>query len=66
MKNKKKVVSGRGVGGGGGDQVGGGGQCGCGQRIEVFVKIKKKSRGFGSWESGWGIRVGVKEELKFL
>ena len=40
--------------GGGGVRVGGGGQGGCEQRIEVFVKIKKKI-----WEgvrgSGWGV-----------
>ena len=48
-----------------------GGQDGCERRIEVFVKIKKKKffffggggRGGGS---GWGVRVDVNEELKFL
>ena len=50
-----------------------GGQGGCERRIEVFVKIpKKKNRGggsgggVGSGESGWGVRVDVNEELKFL
>ena len=38
--------------------------------IEVFVKIQKKN--FFFWGggvgggSGWGVRVDVKEELKFL
>ena len=46
-----------------------GGQGGCEQRIEVFVKIKKKKKfgwGGGGGESGWGVRVDVNEELKFL
>ena len=59
----------------------GGGQGGCERRIEVFVKIQKKIffgggggrgvsgrgpvRGGGSG-SGWGVRVDVNEELKFL
>ena len=39
--------------------------------IEVFVKIQKKNwGGVGGWvggsESGWGVRVDVNEELKFL
>ena len=50
-----------------------GGQSGCERRIEVFVKIQKKfffflgggSVGGGSG-SGWGVRVDVNEELKFL
>ena len=58
-----------------------GGQSGCERRIEVFVKIQKKdfflggggggvrggggSVGRGSG-SGWGVRVVVNEELKFL
>ena len=50
--------------GGGGGQVGGGGgvfgvggsQGGCEQRIEVFVKIKKKNWGMG------GVRVDVTEK----
>ena len=44
-----------------------GGESGCERRIEVFVKIKKKKFG-GGWlgGSGWGVRVDVNEELKFL
>ena len=45
--------------------------------IEVFVKIRKKKKFFGGgsgggggggWVggSGWGVRVDVNEELKFL
>ena len=47
--------------------VGLGGQSGCERRIEVFVKIQKKKKieGGGSG-SGWGVRVDVNEELKFL
>ena len=46
----------------------GGGQSGCERRIEVFVKIqKKKIWGVGGGSgSGWGVRVDVNEELKFL
>ena len=54
------------------------GQGGCEQRIEVFVKIQKTN--FFFWGggvggggggrsvggSGWGVRVDVNEELKFL
>ena len=58
-----------------------GGQSGCERRIEVFVKIQKKKffLGGGGWGgggggggsvggsgSGWGVRVDVNEELKFL
>ena len=49
-----------------------GGQGGCERRIEVFVKIQKKNiffgGGVGSGEGGvgWGVRVDVNEELKFL
>ena len=47
-----------------------GGQDGCERRIEVFVKIKKKvffcGGGVGWGGSGWGVRVDVNEELKFL
>ena len=60
----------------GGSGVGVGGQSGCERRIEVFVKIqKKKFCGGGSGGSlemgggsgsGWGVRVDVNEELKFL
>ena len=67
-------------GGGGGGQVGGGGgggdgvggsQGGCEQRIEVFVKIKKKNWGGGEGGGlgrvgGGGVRVDVNEVLKFL
>ena len=60
------------LGGGGGRSVGGvglGGQSGCERRIEVFVKIQKKKfwgGGVGGSGSGWGVRVDVNEELKFL
>ena len=60
------------MGGGGGRWgVGVGGQSGCERRIEVFVKIQKKKMGGGGWVgggsgSGWGVRVDVSEELKFL
>ena len=54
-------------GGGGGGGVGLGGQGGCERRIEVFVKIQKKNFfGGGGSGSGWGVRVDVNEELKFL
>ena len=58
-----------------------GGQSGCERRIEVFVKIQKKKKFFGGGVggvggggvgggggsgSGWGVRVDVNEELKFL
>ena len=49
-----------------------GGQRGCEQRFEVFVKIQKKKKFFflggggGGSGSGWGVRVDVNEELKFL
>ena len=50
-----------------------GGQGGCERRIEVFVKIQKKNflggggGGGGSvGGSGWGVRVDVNEEFKFL
>ena len=79
MKIKKKSKKNRGGGvrsrSGWGDQVGY--QGGCEQSIEVFVKIQKKSGGRGlggtgsAWwgvrsGSGWGVRLDVKEELKFL
>ena len=61
---------------GGGGSVGGrwgvgvGGQSGCERRIEVFVKFKKKIGGGGGGSGGvrvgWGVRVDVNEELKFL
>ena len=51
------------LGGGGGPEEGGGrvggGQDGCERRIEN----SKKKWGGGS---GWGVRVDVNEELKFL
>ena len=61
----------------GGVGVGLGGQSGCERRIEVFVKIQKKKfwgggvggggEGLvGGSGSGWGVRVDVNEELKFL
>ena len=46
-----------------------GGQSGCERRIEVFVKIQKKNGGGGRGVvggGGWGVRVDVNEELKFL
>ena len=75
MKIKKKNFG----GGSGGQWEGSGwgrGQGGCERRIEVFVKIQKKiffwggSGGGGRWGggggSGWGVRVDVNKELKFL
>ena len=54
-------------GGGGGGGGLGRGQGGCESRIEVFWKIqKKKLGGGGGVGSGWGVRVDVNEELKFL
>ena len=42
----------------------------CEQRSEVFVKIQKKIGGGGGSGgregSGWGVRVDVIKELKFL
>ena len=73
---KKNFFLGGGVGGGVG--VGLGGQSGCERRIEVFVKIQKKKfflgggvgggggGSVGGSGSGWGVRVDVNEELKFL
>ena len=64
-------MGGGGVGWGGRGRVGGG-QSGCERRIEVFVKIQKKKnfggggRGGVGGGSGWGVRVDVNEELKFL
>ena len=60
--------------GGGGGRWGGGGQGGYERRFEVFVKIQKKKilGGGRSWGGsggeglGWGVRVDVNEELKFL
>ena len=61
------------MGGGGGRVWGGsgwgGGHNGCEQRIEAFVKIKKYIYifwgGLGRG-SGWGVRVDVNREVKFL
>ena len=50
----------------GGGGVGLGGQGGCERRIEVFVKIQKKKMLGGGGGTGWGVRVDVNEELKFL
>ena len=53
-----------------GFRVGGGGQGGCERRIEVFVKIQKKTGGVGGGGrgrvGGGGVRVDAIEELKFL
>ena len=38
---------------GGGGGGGGGSQGGCEQRIEVFVKIKKKNLAGSFWGGGW-------------
>ena len=69
--SKKKYFFGGGVGGGSVGGIGVGGQSGCERRIEVFVKIQKKNNfffggGAGGSGSGWGVRVDVNEELKFL
>ena len=42
------------------------GQGGCERRIEVFVKIQRKIFWGGGGGSGWGVRVDVNKELKFL
>ena len=54
-----------GVRSGGGGGEGGVSQGGCEQRIEVFVKIKKKKIGWVGLGGG-GVRMDVNEELKFL
>ena len=55
-----------GGGGGGGGWVGGvrvvGGQGGCERKIEVFVKIKKKTIFLGWVGLGGGVSVDVKED----
>ena len=64
MKIKKKMYGGGSVRGGGG-----GGQDGFERRIEVFVKIQKKTFRGGGRVGGRGrvgVRVDVNEELKFL
>ena len=68
IKREKKNSGGGGSPGGGSGLVGGGGgQGGCERRIEVFVNIQKKlGAGVEGGESGWGVRVDVIEELKFL
>ena len=40
---------------------GGGGQDGCERRIEVFVKIQKKKKG---WGGGGGCRVGCERRIE--
>ena len=35
------------------------------EELKFFVKIQKKMGG-GPWGSGWGFRVDVNKELKFL
>ena len=47
---------------------GGGGKGGCESRIEVFWIIQKKNGGGGGsiGGPGWGVRMDVNEELKFL
>ena len=48
-------------------KINNGGQGRCERRSEVFVKIKKRGGGGGvRSEGGGGVRVDVKEELKFL
>ena len=49
--------------------LGGGGQDGCERRMKVFVKIQKNKffwRGGRVGGSGWGVRVDVNREVKFL
>ena len=54
-------------GGSGRAGIGLGGQGGCERRIEVFEKIlPKKNRGGSGACSGWGFRMDVNEEVKFL
>ena len=73
-KIHKKKSGGGGVGrGGSGGEVGMmGGQGGCERTIEVFVKIQKRKLGEGVGGEGlgrgvgWGVRVDVNKELKFL
>ena len=65
IQKKKKIWGG---GGSGGRVWGGGDQGGWERRIEAFVKIKnkKKNWGGGGGDSGWGVRVDVNGEVKFL
>ena len=74
-ENSEKKIGGSGGGVRWGVRVGERGvQGGCERRIEDFVKIQNKkigrrggvgAEGLGRG-SGWGVRVGVNEELKFL
>ena len=74
MKIQKNIFfGGGGVGGGWGGEGGGRGrgQGGCERRIEVFCENSKKKffflgGGGGGGGSGWGVRVDVNKELKFL
>ena len=49
-------------------EVGLGGQGGCEWRSEAFVKIQKKKKlgGGGEGGEGYGVRVDVNGEVKFL
>ena len=49
-----------------GSRVGLEGQGGCERRIEVFVNIQKNQGVWLGGGSGWGVRVDVNENLKFL
>ena len=40
----------------------GGGQGGCEQRIEVIVKMQRKSR----WVSGWGGQGGCEQRIEVI
>ena len=51
--------------GGGGGGVGFGGQDGCEQRIKVFCENSKNIY-FFCGGLGWGVRVDVNREVKFL
>ena len=46
--------------------IGLGGQDGCERRIEVFCENSKKQLGGRVGGSGWGVRVDVNREVKFL
>ena len=43
-------------------------QLGCERRSEVFCEIQKRicEGDRSGWGSGWGVRVDVKEEVKFV
>ena len=49
-----------------GGGVGWGGQSGCERRIEVKKNFFLGGGSVGGSGSGWGVRVDVNEELKFL